>query len=85
LLDMFTEIEETLWQDHQVCGLSSLSGAILLSRRTKGKNADEVDGGSMKRTIKMTPMLLDMDGMQLRSVSGMAGSDLFRKQERVGA
>jgi len=39
----------------------------------------------MKRTIKMTPMLLDMDGMQLRSVSGMAGSDLFRKQERVGA
>jgi hypothetical protein len=35
-LDMFAKIEETLWEGHQACSLSSLPSAILLSRRTKG-------------------------------------------------
>jgi acetate kinase len=35
-LDMFSEIEKTLWEHHQTCRLSSLSSAILLCRRTKG-------------------------------------------------
>jgi hypothetical protein len=39
----------------------------------------------MKRTIKITPMLFDMDGVQLRSISKMTGSDLFRKHGRIGA
>jgi hypothetical protein len=39
----------------------------------------------MKRTIKITTMLLDIDGVQLRSISKMTGSDLFRKQGRIGA
>jgi len=39
----------------------------------------------MKRAVKITPVLLDMDGMRLRSVSGMTGPDLFRKHGRIGA
>jgi len=31
----------------------------------------------MKRAVKITPMLLDMDGVQLRSILKMTGSDLF--------
>lgn len=39
----------------------------------------------MKRAVKITPMLLGMDGMQLRSVSAKTVLHLFRNQGRMVA
>src|SRR5665811_181078 len=36
LSELDGHIEEILWEDHQACRLSSLSGVIPLFRRTKG-------------------------------------------------
>jgi hypothetical protein len=38
--------------------------------------ADKVDEGSMKRAVRITPVLPDMDGVQLRSISKLTGLHL---------